>query len=175
MARGGRPRKPGPRQSNGRLVHRSADDKGTPELRMKRARLVGDPDGKLAASPLGVLYARGLVQADEYHAGRRYARLFARGALHLQRAPTFDKPVERPGYVWTLGGDTGAAARLAFLRARAALEAAGDLVPRAVEDLVIYEMAPWTVTRLEAIRAGLDALYRHFEEAAPVRTAAGIR
>src|SRR5690348_10306962 len=33
------------------------EDRGTPQLRRHRGQLVGDPDNRLAASPLGVLLA----------------------------------------------------------------------------------------------------------------------
>src|SRR5690242_7050901 len=52
------------------------EDRGTPQLRRHRGQLLGDPDSRLAAFPLGVLRAHHLISWDEYHAGCRYIWLF---------------------------------------------------------------------------------------------------
>ena len=81
-----RKRKPGPRTKSGRLSRAykaEARDHGTAEVQAKRIALVGEADPALAASALGVLLARGLLDVkdrpemarDRYHAGLRYREL----------------------------------------------------------------------------------------------------
>jgi hypothetical protein len=143
------------------------EDRGTPELRRKRAQLVGHPDNRLASSPLGVLLARRLIQAREYHAGRHYAWLFACGVRRVNM-PFLERPIG-PGYTWAITNHSAVRARPELLEARAALDVAGAAVRRAVEDLVIYEQAPGTVLQLSLIRRGLETLCLHFEECATRR------
>ena len=81
----GRPRKSGARSANGRLIATTRTDAGTPQLQKKRRRLVGDgADPVLATSPVDILFARQLVDADTLAAAewfRRTARLVL-GAPH---------------------------------------------------------------------------------------------
>ena len=73
--RKGRPRKPGPRENNGRL-QRARKDRGSVALQVARALAV--PEGKdlaLASYPLGVLHANGEIDRQEHQAGCEYAWL----------------------------------------------------------------------------------------------------
>ena len=114
------------------------EDRGTPQLRRHRGKLVGDPDCRLAESPLGVLLARRLIAPKEYHAGRRYTWLFA-GGVRRVGIPFLERPIG-PGYVWLVTNFSGAQTRAAFLAARAILEV--KAATAAVENLVIYEQPP---------------------------------
>lgn len=69
----GRRRKSGPRHPNGELVH--GPDRGTPELQVYRAMLVGDPRDPRASYPLGILWARGKILEADHRAGLTYAAL----------------------------------------------------------------------------------------------------
>jgi hypothetical protein len=69
------PRKAGRRYPSGRLVSSKVRDRGTPELRARRRKLVGDPNDARAASPLGIIAARGVIEPAEYERGEDYAGL----------------------------------------------------------------------------------------------------
>src|SRR3954470_8218464 len=73
------------------------EDRGTPQLRHHRSQLVGDPDNRLAASPLGVLLARRLIAPAEYSADGRYRWLFA-GSVRRVGMPFLERPIG-PGFL----------------------------------------------------------------------------
>lgn len=85
-----RKRKSGPRTKSGRLRHRPHRDQqlrdhGTEEGQMKRKALVGEADPALAATALGILFARGYLSTgknddldrDRYTEGLEFGRLRA--------------------------------------------------------------------------------------------------
>lgn len=74
--RRGRKRKPNAaRRTKTTRAERNPADPGTPELQMKRARLVRGADPALSESPLGILFARGLITEGQHEAGGIYAVL----------------------------------------------------------------------------------------------------
>lgn len=80
MARKGRPRKQGERYPSGKL--RPVYDKGSDRIQAMRDRF-----GTFYNSPIGRLYAAGLLGSEEealprYQAGARFARLYSR---HIQQ------------------------------------------------------------------------------------------
>lgn len=80
MARKGRPRKQGDRYPSGKL--RPVHDKGSDRIQAMRDRF-----GTFYNSPIGRLYAAGLLGSEEealprYQAGARFARLYSR---HIQQ------------------------------------------------------------------------------------------
>jgi hypothetical protein len=162
---------------------RPVNDGPTPELLAKRQRLVGDQERKqrYASYPLGVLYACHKVSSGAHYAGKRYARLFSAAVRPLTIPSILGNLVASGGLVMAMGlvdeiagteidpttgkiAPYGTAARAAYLAARRVLERRGTIVAQSVDSLVLYEIAPRTTKRLEAIRDGLDALHRHFEE-----------
>jgi hypothetical protein len=138
------------------------EDRGTPQLRRHRGKLVADPDKRLVASPLGVLLAHRLIAPKEYSAGGRYRWLFTGGVRHVGIL-SLERPIG-PGYVWVVTNYSGATIRAGFLAARAILKAVAATT--AVENLVIYEPPPLDASQLLLIREGLHALYQHFESEA---------
>jgi hypothetical protein len=81
--RGGRPRKNGPRQPNGKLrQRRSIDDRGHDLTLAHRAIVIAgaDPRDPRAGYALGILLLRGDIDESEHDAGLIYAALFA--AVH---------------------------------------------------------------------------------------------
>jgi len=88
--------------------------------------------------------------------------LFA-GGVRRVGVPFLERP-SGPGFVWVVTNFSGTAIRATFLEARAILDAPGATV--AVENLVIYEQPPQHTSQLLLIRAGLHALYQHFENEA---------
>jgi hypothetical protein len=77
MARPGRRCQAGARRRETTRAGRRPADRGTPELRAHRARLVGvaHSDDPRAADPLGILSMAGLLSPAEVDAGWRYAVL----------------------------------------------------------------------------------------------------
>ncbi len=63
---------------------RAAIDRGTPEFRAHRARLVAGGDPALAEYPLGLLLARGFVSREQHEAGCYYAFLYGRAIGRTQ-------------------------------------------------------------------------------------------
>jgi hypothetical protein len=67
VARRGRPRKPGRRYANGHLVRIPTHDRGTEQIQARRRRLVGpDADPVLSTSPVDIMFARDLIDADTH-------------------------------------------------------------------------------------------------------------
>lgn len=185
----GRPPKAGDRYACGKL--RPVAATATDEHQAKRRALVGEPrrartpqeiakHEALAASPLGVLYARGLILSGDHYAARRYAMLFASAVRPLSMPSVLGNLVAGGGHTLAMalldemaGQErhpvTGALVpigtwdREQFLDAHDVLESRGAHVVRAVEALVIYENPPRGQRRLDAIRDGLDALKTHFD------------
>ena len=84
----GRPRKPGPRELNGR-PQRSQRDTGPRELKSLRKWYAGDGDPALTAYPLGILLANKAISEDQHRAGCQYAwlhwRVFGRPSVAAVR------------------------------------------------------------------------------------------
>ena len=67
MAKRGRPKKDKPLR-----------DKGTPEQQIKRLALVGGGDPTLSSTPFDIMFARGIVNPEQYNAGLTYWYLYTR-------------------------------------------------------------------------------------------------
>lgn len=134
----GRKRKPGRREPSGRCS-RAAKDSGTPELQMVRARLVGAADPALASHPLGILYARGIINRRQYDAGRRYAFLFA-VTVRKPHQPVLSLDGGPLPASW--GEDTLEDMTAHYNWARSGLAIAGYGVKAAVEAAAVYEEMP---------------------------------
>ena len=67
MAKRGRPKK-----------DRPLPDKGTPENQIKRLALVGGGDPTLSSTPFDIMFARGIVNPEQYNAGLTYWYLYTR-------------------------------------------------------------------------------------------------
>ena len=74
MARRGRPRKPGPREQNGR-PQRYGRDRGTKEIQSLREWYAGAGDPVLTSYPLGILLANAAITEPQHVAGCEYAWL----------------------------------------------------------------------------------------------------
>ena len=61
MAKRGRPKKDKPLR-----------DKGTPEQQIKRLALVNGGDPTLSTTPLDIMFARRIIEPDQYNAGLTY-------------------------------------------------------------------------------------------------------
>jgi hypothetical protein len=149
MARRGRPKS-----------QREAIDRGTPELQAKRRAAAGQR-GDLAAEPLGILHARGLLDGESYAAGVLYAWLFGR----VIRRPTL---IARQ-FVQMLEDGATMDARLDNIesgaeeqfwrRAVARLHAAGAGVKESVDRVAVYRQPPRNDARdMLRIRSGLAGL-----------------
>jgi len=166
-----RRRKPGQRTKSGRLS-RQGVDRGTQELRDRRAWLAGDGDPANTTYPLGILLANGAIGEDLHRYGCDYAWMHAvlfgsasTAAITADRA--------RPGAIL----DEVALRRISLKMelARRALDQAGRQIRDAVEALVVYERVPrwmrpvppaWSdIQQAEKLIKGLELLRRAFEEA----------
>lgn len=155
---------------------RPSMDLGTPELRARRTLLVGEADPALAAYPLGILLARGLIGREQHEAGCRYGFLYGRvlGRTHLSCAAIYER----------LAAETGAPRANAdeeqekrhqdqFRLGKNRLLAAGRRVCDATENLVVFARLPrfldtegrrgagarrGDAIELAAVLAGLDTL-----------------
>ena len=77
------------RNKKGKIQYpRPRKDFGTPELAMRRAELTGMGDPALSTTALGILFAHGFIDRDEYDAGETYAKLYCKA---------FGKPFPRAG------------------------------------------------------------------------------
>ena len=74
MARRGRPRKPGPRETSGQ-PQRHGRDRGTKEIQSLRQWWAGPGDPSLTSYPLGVLLANGAISTQQHSIGCDYAWL----------------------------------------------------------------------------------------------------
>jgi hypothetical protein len=149
MARRGRPKS-----------RREAVDRGTPELQAKRRAAAGQR-GDLAAEPLGILHARGLLDGESYAAGALYAWLFGRVIRRptlfarqfvqmLEDGATMDARLENI--------ESGAEEQF-WRRAVARLRAAGPGVKESVDRVAVYREPPRNDAReLLRIRLGLAGL-----------------
>lgn len=73
---GGRPRKTGEREPNGRLQRVPPNDRGTEQLQRRKLALAGNGDPNLTWHPLGTLRANSAISETEYHAGCVYFALY---------------------------------------------------------------------------------------------------
>ena len=125
----GRPRKALPQQ-----------DDGTPELRAHRQALAGR-EATAAEHPLALMLARGLISAEHYDAGQRYAALYRQsvGRTQISYNRLYEELAGRFGRQ-TLRREEAdmAAARRLYLAAKADLLAAGARICRATEALVVF-------------------------------------
>lgn len=141
---GGRPRKNGPREKDGRTQRqRPSQDHGTPEAQAHRLALVGSADPVLAESPVGVLLARGLITGEEAAAARAYAWLYARAVRRpyppLVSLEALHADGGRPGLVES---DDEGRVQEAFRRGKNRLLAAGRRCSDAVERVVVFGELP---------------------------------
>ena len=67
MAKRGRPKKDKPLR-----------DKGTPEQQIKRLALVNGGDPTLSTTPLDIMFARRIIEPDQYNAGLTYWYLYTK-------------------------------------------------------------------------------------------------
>lgn len=191
MARAGRKRQAGARRRATTRDGRRTIDRGTPELRAHRARLVGvaQSSDPRAAEPLGILSLAGLVTPAEVDAGWRYAVL---------RWQLFGSPLpDTRLYQRYLAGFTGPAGttaplgeaaerlyRARFEAADAALRQAGTLAWRETRRVAVEQALPdwfWRtrigqtlvgdMARRRALQAGLAALAEHWRCGNDARTA----
>jgi hypothetical protein len=177
MARRGRPRDPNAKRRQTTMAGRApAVDHGTTQLQLHRARLLGAPvhgieDGQvitdhnlaLAASGLGVLLARGVINRRQFDAAERYQALaWAAYGRPFTRAVDIARPRgEGSGDAEIDASDTDdrrrTGARRMLARADTQLAALGSGVPRAVKQACQFEKPPSPDDRL-LLRAGLDVL-----------------
>ena len=150
----------------------------TAEQRAKRRALVGpDSPEHLAEYPLGVLFARGLINQEQHEAGCRYARLFrlAIGGESLAGVNLTGKVFDAPGEQ-----DEGwlKAKSLDYGKARLVLFGFGRRTRELVENVTVYQRLPaWLYGKhlpspgdlkaLERLIAGLDGLVLHFRRDCP--------
>jgi hypothetical protein len=170
--RAGRAKKDSPRYRCGRLKPQPVDP--TPELAAKRLAAIGDSiepkacsymdrarSAWQASSPLGILFARTLVDDCGHDAGRRYAGIYRRAARTATgfAVPRPDQmPGARPLGDTVVGAD---AWRSKFSAARRSLKQRGPRVMAVVERIVLYDQAI-EERELPLLREGLAALDRHF-------------
>jgi hypothetical protein len=178
-SRGGRPRK----ESTG-------PDLGTPEQQARRLALVGGADSGVdpaySESPLGRLFALGLITREEMRSAAVYAWLYRRatGWTPVGAARIYDGitvPAIRSMAIGSLrdGPETErATAQRRFRAVKNRLLSAGRSVCDATENLVVFEMNPGFLSRrgdrsamrslvqrsahFRAIRAGLAILSASF-------------
>ncbi len=148
----------------------------TAEQRAKRQALVGTGAAEhLAEYPLGVLFARGLIDSDQLDAGCRYARLFrlALGGESLAAVNLTGKVFDPPGEqdeAWL------AARSRDYHTARCLLSRQGRRVRELVENVTVYQRLPAWVYRcrppsagdikaLDRLTSGLSDLALHFRGA----------
>jgi hypothetical protein len=145
-----------------------AQDRGTPELQAIRHKLAAGADPAMAENPLGLLLARGLINAEQHRAGSRYERLYRQAVA--RREISLGRIYRRLGEA--TGRSTGGAAqdrddaslaeaRRQYLAAKANLLQAGLAAARAVEALVVFD--EWPEALLVAFRqegCGNDNLSR---------------
>jgi hypothetical protein len=177
MQRCGAPaRKEAARHPNGRLVHQTEADQGTPELQARRARLSRGSDPKLASYALGRLYAHRIVLQGDRWAGDRYATLFTLAVRPVTIASMLGNLVAGgmlPQALALLADgaseDFAAEARSQYLAARELLT---PLEARAVDAICVYQeeglelaiLAGRAKRSLEHLTSGLHKLHRHFED-----------
>lgn len=177
MARRGRPRDPKAKRRQTTMAGRApVADHGTTQLQLHRAKLVGAAvqgieDGRvlaegnlaLAASGLGILLARGVINRRQFEAAERYQALaWAAYGRPFARAVDIARPRgEGSGDAEIDATDaddrrrTGARRMLA--RADAQLAALGRGAPQAVKQACQFERPPAADDRL-LLRSSLDAL-----------------
>ncbi len=76
MNRRGRPKKSGPRESDGRVQRNPQRDHGTPEHQLMRLNLAQGGDPSKTSCPLDLLHIRGVISLDMLSAGLRFARTY---------------------------------------------------------------------------------------------------
>ncbi len=166
--RRGRPRKAGRRYANGRLVTLRTDDQGTPQLAARRKRLVGPgADPVLATSPVDILYARQLVDADTLAAAewfRGTARLVLgaphrRNLLDAERSSEPSEPAQR----W-------AEIRYSFLAETITATRRGELL-----ELIHFSVLPhWIVKTVNGVPLGARDLQVRARQLAALRDLAHV-
>ncbi len=161
------------------LASKGAGHKGhprygpTPQQRRKRQALIGaSAPEHLSEYPLGILFARGLIDSDQLEAGCRYARLFrlAIGGEGLASVNLSGKVLDAPGE----GDEAWLAARSRdYDEARAVLARQGRRTRELVENVTVYQRlpawvyqgglpAPGDLKAMARLVAGLGALASHF-------------
>jgi hypothetical protein len=178
MARRGRKRRTGQRESNGQIQRKVAKpDLGTPEILARRLAVCHDPRYS-PDWPLQVLLARGLITIEEHDAGMRFAGLYyALYGAPFGRALDYDRLIS--GFdredMRTYGAPTGDAVRRLWQERQYRLSC--ETLDRASARSVVMAMAvyldpgwlvrdlakgaPWRgrhARRLLRLRGGLAAL-----------------
>ena len=139
VARPGRRRKSGPRDSKGRLMPKKAKDRGTNELQKRRAWLAGQGDPNQTSYPLGVLLANGAIEEAEHKAGCEYAWLHA---VVFGRMSVAAAQMERLGRSYQGDwNDEWLAARVIDLKDMV-MKLSPARMKMALDNLVVYERAP---------------------------------
>lgn len=153
MARRGRPKS-----------NRLPIDRGTDELRAKRALLCREGDPALAEYPLGTLLARGVITPDQHKAGQQYVWLYARFTGRYR-----DCGLEPEG-LGELSDDAAARIEAQYRACRQEMARYGARVGHAVDDVAVYRRLPrWFYSGVrrgterrdrDALMIGLDLLAR---------------
>lgn len=132
-----------PRRKKPKGAPRVLADLGTPELRAKRAVLVGkDSAQELAAYPMGVLLAQGVVSQDEHNAAMHYAWLYGRnfGRTVAKQCDWLGLDVGR--YDTSDLGKYAKELEREWRRAKDAMLAKGRRVSDAVENMTVFDRWP---------------------------------
>ena len=121
-------------------LERPSVDGGTPELQARRRALVGEADPALAAHPLGVMLARGLIGRAEHDAGCRYALLYARAVsrTELSVAHVYRRLLAESGRSHELDEASEARIQAQFRLGKNRLLAAGRRICSATENLAVF-------------------------------------
>jgi len=140
-------RKAGRRYPSGRLVSSKVRDRGTPELRARRRKPVGDPNDARAASLLGIIAARGVIEPAEYEPGEGYAGLhFGAARFQMGFVPAHpgaaalpqSEVVLRPGFLRTIVGTLSIPIAFEEARRSVAQQSGARAGAAIVDDVAIF-------------------------------------
>jgi hypothetical protein len=153
----GRKKHSGDRFDCGKL--RLPVDHGTEAMQIRRAQLAGkDGDPALTTHPLGILYARELIDRDQYSAGCRYERLYAL-MIGKPTSATAYRDDERRGAGFDDDDDwesrrdkrDGRNER-SFVEATAVLKAISRKAKTLVDNIAVYGRCPaWAIKALPTL------------------------
>lgn len=189
--RPGRPSKPGDRKPSGDL--RFIPDRGSPLMLLRRVELVDskfarlpqegddefaqriskhqDAHDKRVGYPLGIMLIKRQITSEEHYAGRRYMGLFVRAVRGVGVQSVLANFIGAGSLAFAnvardqiANDDVGAEIRRAYLEAREALERAGRRATYAVDDVAIYELPRFHLSRMGELKRGLSRLAEHFDE-----------
>lgn len=142
-------------------------DRGTPELRAKRLMLVGNADPVLAEYPLGVLFARNIIDLDQRTAGHTFGWLYAKAHGKTHELGFFDPPERAKGLQ---DEDDLARIERRYCEAKRCLVRISVKCCQLVEDIAVYRvMPPWVGSKefriawyadKETLKIGLSELVK---------------